>query len=125
MDLYVFLSLKQILTRGKKSKKVFLHFQTFLFLRLTDLSIIKKKDKMYTFQLIPYSLSILNNQSEPCMCYFLRYISRQNFFLKLDVIDRKKTISANAKIFRKKYNLKASRIACQMLILFLKIIFFL
>ncbi len=71
---------------------------------------------MYTFQLIPYSLSILNNQSEPCMYHFLRYISRQNFFLKLDAIDKKKTTAGNAKVFREKYNLKASRIACQMLI---------
>jgi hypothetical protein len=47
---------------------------------------------------------------------FFFQIFSKNFFLKSDTIDNTKTTSGNAKIFRKKYNLKASRIACQILI---------
>jgi len=71
---------------------------------------------MYSFKLIPYSISTIDNKSETCMYYLLFYILNKIFLLKSDTKDETKTICGNAKVFRKKYNLKASRIACQILI---------
>ncbi len=60
----------------------------------------------------------MNNQSDPCMQNFLFLYNEKSkyFFHKLDVIDKKKTTAGNAKLFREKYNIIASRIACQILI---------
>ncbi len=102
--------------RVRKFFFIFRQFFIYFLLRLKDLEIIKKLDKMYTFKLIPYSISAIDDKSETCMYYFLFYILNKSFLLKSDTKDETKTICGNAKIFRKKYNVKASQIACQVLI---------
>lgn len=44
------------------------------------------------------------------------YMLNISFLFKLDVCDVKKGVRKNMSIFRKKYNLKASRIHCQLII---------
>jgi len=44
------------------------------------------------------------------------FMLHKSFFDKLDATDKNKTIMKNVRNFRENFNLKASRIACQILI---------